>query len=100
MRKWQPIHTVGTILTVVGIGLIVVIWYLAVQTKGVFMSPTVANGGPVALVHGISMLAFPRVWSSPDGNEIATSGRAAGTIGALGLLLGIAHLLILEAVFR
>jgi hypothetical protein len=100
MRRWQPIHTIGAILTIVGVGIIFGTWYVAVDTKGVLLSSTGAVGGPLSLAHGVSMLAFPRVWSGPDGNEMAPGGRAEGIIGGLGLLFGITDLLILEAVFR
>jgi hypothetical protein len=61
MRGWQPIHTIGTILTIGGIGAISASWYLAIWSGGLLVSWTGAGGGPVILVQGLSQLVFPRV---------------------------------------
>jgi hypothetical protein len=97
MRGWQPVHTVGTILTIVGIGVIFASWYWAIQSRGLLISWMGVGGGPVLLVRGLSQLVFPRAWVGPDGNEIKVTWRAeVGTL-VLGLLLGLASVFAVKA---
>jgi hypothetical protein len=97
MRGWRPIHTVGTILTVVGVGVILGSWYWAILSGGRLVSWTGVGGGPVILTHGLSQLAFPHAWSGPDGNEIKVSKRAEVGALVLGVLLGLASVFALQA---
>ncbi|MBM3995095.1 MAG: hypothetical protein FJ303_13220 [Planctomycetes bacterium] len=98
MRWWQPIYLIGTILTVGGIGGIGVSWYLAVWSKGVFVSEAGVGLGPVFLVQGIAMLVFLREWAGPDGNEINVNWRVEVATVVLGLLLGVANVFAVKAV--
>ena len=95
-RGWRPVH-VGLILTVVGLALIGVSWYVAVQTNGLLVRWESAGGGPFVLIHGLSQLVFPREWAGPDGNGIHISWRAEVVTLVLGLIAGVANLFAIKA---
>jgi hypothetical protein len=95
---WQPIHTIGTVVTLVAVGVIAGSWYVALLTRGAIVRWEIVGGGPVLLAHGLSMLVAPRGWSGPDGNDFRHHAPTELLTLAVGFLLGGLNILALKLV--